>query len=161
MTALPARLQSMCLSSLQEPRLALMACKGLQLSRLCLRMVKSLGNVEAAEGCPPDKIRSILRHFFPLSATSVVCSPRKHLTNSNFRIGAMASDEIVWQVINQQFCSFKLKYVLRVLVPDCTTNIDVKNYQGTELLSQRVQCHGPVQSFCMPARQLPLCYDTI
>lgn len=24
----------------------------------------------------------------------------------------MASDEIVWQVINQQFCSFKLKYVI-------------------------------------------------
>lgn len=23
----------------------------------------------------------------------------------------MASDEIVWQVINQQFCAFKLKYV--------------------------------------------------
>lgn len=22
----------------------------------------------------------------------------------------MSSDEIVWQVINQQFCSFKLKY---------------------------------------------------
>lgn len=26
----------------------------------------------------------------------------------------MSSDEIVWQVINQQFCSFKLKYVLPV-----------------------------------------------
>jgi hypothetical protein len=24
----------------------------------------------------------------------------------------MSSDEIVWQVINQQFCSFKLKYVI-------------------------------------------------
>ena len=23
----------------------------------------------------------------------------------------MASDEIVWQIINQQFCAFKLKYV--------------------------------------------------
>lgn len=23
----------------------------------------------------------------------------------------MASDEIIWQIINQQFCSFKLKYV--------------------------------------------------
>ena len=22
----------------------------------------------------------------------------------------MASDEIVWQIINQQFCAFKLKY---------------------------------------------------
>jgi hypothetical protein len=27
-------------------------------------------------------------------------------------ISRMSSDEIVWQVINQQFCSFKLKYVL-------------------------------------------------
>lgn len=24
----------------------------------------------------------------------------------------MASDEIVWQIINQQFCSFKLKYAV-------------------------------------------------
>jgi hypothetical protein len=24
----------------------------------------------------------------------------------------MSSDEIVWQVINQQFCSFKLRFVL-------------------------------------------------
>ena len=25
--------------------------------------------------------------------------------------GTMASDDIVWQIINQQFCSFKLKYI--------------------------------------------------
>lgn len=28
----------------------------------------------------------------------------------------MASDEIVWQIINQQFCAFKLKYVAAILM---------------------------------------------
>jgi len=35
-------------------------------------------------------------------------SRNSEVTNSTL---AMSSDEIVWQVINQQFCSFKLKYV--------------------------------------------------
>lgn len=33
----------------------------------------------------------------------------------------MASDEIIWQIINQQFCSFKLKYVLSLSVSVCET----------------------------------------
>ncbi|KAL3957260.1 hypothetical protein ACCO45_007838 [Purpureocillium lilacinum] len=41
----------------------------------------------------------------------------------------MASDEIIWQIINQQFCAFKLK---------C-------NEQGAKLLPQRVQRHGLLQ----------------
>jgi hypothetical protein len=34
------------------------------------------------------------------------------LTTFALIVSRMSSDEIVWQVINQQFCSFKLKYVL-------------------------------------------------
>lgn len=39
-------------------------------------------------------------------------SPSAPHPNKHYLLLAMASDEIVWQVINQQFCSYKLKSVV-------------------------------------------------
>jgi hypothetical protein len=68
----------------------------------------------------------ICGYFFFLGSSLVVYSARPVLSHPDCRLssicdicdicepdlgsrGAMASDEIVWQVINQQFCSYKLK----------------------------------------------------
>ena len=52
----------------------------------------------------------------------------------------MASDEIVWQVINQQFCSFKLKYATSFLRPSALHErpplTQQQNRQEAELLPQ-------------------------
>lgn len=64
----------------------------------------------------------------------------------------MASDEIVWQVINQQFCSFKLKFVAprhssQRKFADHTSQA---SHEEPEFLSQRVSNHRP-------PRLLPRC----
>jgi hypothetical protein len=45
----------------------------------------------------------------------------------------MSSDEIVWQVINQQFCSFKLKYSSRTRGTSKLTIVS-KDYKREDLL---------------------------
>lgn len=48
----------------------------------------------------------------------------------------MASDEIVWQVINQQFCSFKLKYALSLALNERPPLTQQQNRQEAKLLPQ-------------------------
>lgn len=48
----------------------------------------------------------------------------------------MASDEIIWQIINQQFCAFKLKYVPPMLLLDVLRLTSSQNRQRPELLPQ-------------------------
>jgi len=46
--------------------------------------------------------------------TAGIRNPKPYTTRSSLSFSlyhSMASDEIVWQVINQQFCSYKLKSV--------------------------------------------------
>jgi hypothetical protein len=60
----------------------------------------------AKDGAPIDKHFSRDRYFF-FSSINTWATALQHRTQH--RTLPIMSDEIVWQVINQQFCSYKLK----------------------------------------------------
>jgi hypothetical protein len=57
-------------------------------------------------------------------------TPVIHRARSFLEAAAMASDEIVWQIINQQFCAFKLKSVpLASTITHCLTQTNNRTEQ--------------------------------
>lgn len=55
----------------------------------------------------------------------------------------MQSDDVIWSVINQQFCSYKVKWVA-ALQSEFPALIAVYQNRNSKLLSERIQCHRPV-----------------
>lgn len=82
----------------------------------------------------------------------------KHL---NCKLMMAASDEIVWQVIDKQFCSFKLKYVCFASywhTSELPTNTYFQTqYENANLLSQRTQRDWLLQPTSLSLSQFTLC----
>lgn len=77
------------------------------------------------------------------------------------------SDEIVWQAINQNFCSHRVKYVFQMSLshnataqrhPSSAKQITnrISQNQAWQFLSQRIQRNRSLHTPIMPPRQLPL-----
>lgn len=66
----------------------------------------------------------------------------------------MQSDDVIWSVINHQFCSYKVKYALNLFF--CFLLIFLQDYHP-KLLPERIQCYWSLQSPVMSTGKFALC----
>lgn len=88
-------------------------------------------------GCSQSFFFVCFASTIPTESTSTLSRATTN-RESHSATAAMASDEIVWDIINNQFCSYKIKYAAFSRRSMAALITFGQNYQGAIILPQRI-----------------------